>query len=121
MDTLPAACDLDVDLISCLNAHAATACHRPFLVILASGGAKQFTYGDALLETRRWAGLLQQAGARAGDRVFIALKHSEEVYFAFLGAMWNGSIPTIIPFPTPKQDAFIGQSIRPCWRTYSPR
>lgn len=75
--------------------------------MLSAGAARQYSYADALLETRRWAQILSQNGVQQGDRVFIALTHRPEIYFCFLGAMWIGVVPTIIPFPTPKQDPAI--------------
>lgn len=91
-------------LVDKLILHAANSPFKPFLVIQASGTTQQFSYRDALQETRRWAQILAHCGAQREDRVFIALKHRAEIYFSFLGAMWIGAIPTIIPFPTPKQD-----------------
>jgi acyl-CoA synthetase (AMP-forming)/AMP-acid ligase II len=75
--------------------------------MLEGGSITQFSYGDALYETRRWAEILSRNGVQQGDRVVIALKHRHELYFAFLGALWLGASPAIIPFPTPKQDPAI--------------
>lgn len=80
---------------------------KPALVCVGAGLIRQYSYGDALQETRRWGRILILEGVRPGDRVFMALKHRPETFFCFLGAMWIGAIPTIIPFPTPKQEAGI--------------
>ena len=92
------------DLLTRFKSYAAHSAFKPFLVILSAGTVRQYSYADALEETRRWARVLSQHEVREGDRVFIALTHRPEIYFCFLGAMWIGAIPTIIPFPTPKQD-----------------
>jgi fatty-acyl-CoA synthase len=95
------------DLLARFKSHASNAAFKPFLLMLSAGTARQYSYADALLETRRWAQVLSQNGVQQGDRVFIALTHRPEIYFCFLGAMWIGATPTIIPFPTPKQDPVI--------------
>src|SRR5688572_30349447 len=100
-------------LLEALKRHEGQHRFKPFLVSCENGLTKQFSFGDALVETRRWAHILAQAQVRQGDIVFIALQHRHEIYFCFLGAMWLGAVPTIIPFPTPKQDADL------YWREYS--
>jgi fatty-acyl-CoA synthase len=95
------------DLLARFKSHAALAAFKPFLVLLSAGTVRQYSYADALQETRRWAQVLSQNGVQQGDRVFIALTHRPEIYFCFLGAIWIGAVPTIIPFPTPKQDPVI--------------
>ena len=95
------------DLLARFKSYASNASFKPFLLMLSAGTARQYSYADALQETRRWAQVLSQNGVQQGDRVFIALPHRPEIYFCFLGAMWIGATPTIIPFPTPKQDPII--------------
>ncbi|MGE0715338.1 MAG: AMP-binding protein [Alphaproteobacteria bacterium] len=90
--------------VAWLTSHARARPLRPFLVLARDGRWWQFTWTDALNETRRWAAMLAARGVTAGDHVFIALEHRHEIYFAFLGAGWLGAVPTVIPFPTPKQD-----------------
>jgi acyl-CoA synthetase (AMP-forming)/AMP-acid ligase II len=103
----PETSETSCNLLARLRDHAAHSKLKPFLVISGGGLIRQYSYGDAWLEARRWAQILRQAGVLRGDRVFIALKHRQEIYFCFLGAMWLGAVPTIIPFPTPKQDPAI--------------
>jgi fatty-acyl-CoA synthase len=91
-------------LLEALKRHETRHRFKPFLVSCENGLTKQFSFGDALAQTRRWAHILDQAQVRQGDIVFIALQHRHEIYFCFLGAMWLGAVPAIIPFPTPKQD-----------------
>uniref|UniRef100_UPI0022506754 AMP-binding protein n=1 Tax=Dyella silvatica TaxID=2992128 RepID=UPI0022506754 len=91
-------------LLDTLKKHKSAHRFKPFLVSYENGLARQFSYGDAFDETLRWAALLRRHSVRKGDIVFVALKHRHEIYFCFMGAMWLGAIPSIIPFPTPKQD-----------------
>ncbi len=90
-------------IVDALRAHAAGARFKPFLVLHRGDRVKQLSYGDTLDEARRWACVLRRRGVVKGDHVVIALTHREEIYLSFLGAMWIGAIPTVIPFPTPKQ------------------
>ncbi|BBK34723.1 hypothetical protein STHU_53570 [Allostella humosa] len=85
-------------------AHARANAHRPFLILRRGALWWQFSYGDAVDETRRWAWILAAAGVGPGDHVVIALTHRHELYFAFLGALWAGAVPTIIPCPNPRQE-----------------
>jgi acyl-CoA synthetase (AMP-forming)/AMP-acid ligase II len=39
-----------------------------------------------------------------GRQVAIVLKHSPELYYAFLGAILHGCIPSFMPHPSPRQD-----------------
>ncbi|MFC5741206.1 AMP-binding protein [Dyella tabacisoli] len=99
-------------LLETLQKHKDLGRFKPFLVSHEDGLTRQFSYGDAFDETRRWADILSRNLVQKGDIVFLALKHRHEIYFGFLGAMWLGAIPAIIPFPTPKQDMDI------YWREY---
>ena len=99
-------------LLETLQKHKSLQRFKPFLVSYEDGVVKQFSYGDAFDEAQRWAEILSRSLVQKDDVVFISLKHRHEIYFCFLGAMWLGAIPTIIPFPTPKQDKDI------YWREY---
>jgi len=100
-------------LLEALLRHETQQRFKPFLVSCEEGLTRQFTFGDAIDETRRWAHILSRSQVRKGDIVFIALRHRHEIYFCFLGAMWLGAVPAVIPFPTPKQDVGV------YWREYS--
>jgi len=51
-----------------------------------------------------YANLYRESGLRAGNVVLIMLKHSPDMYYAFIGAMLCGCIPSMMPFPSVKQD-----------------
>lgn len=76
----------------------------PWLLIASGALIKQFTYADAVDETRRMARMLTAWSIGRGDHVFIALTHRHEQYILFLAALWIGAVPTILAPPTPKQD-----------------
>jgi hypothetical protein len=52
----------------------------------------------------RYAGILQRRGVRRGEVVLIVLRHSPDLFSAFLGAMLIGAVPSFMPFPTSKQE-----------------
>jgi len=75
-----------------------------FLKISWGGAADLHTFGDILSRAYSYNAHLRQSGLAKGSVIAIVLKHSAELYTAFLGAMMAGLVPTILPFPTPKQD-----------------
>ncbi|BBK39790.1 hypothetical protein STAQ_48680 [Allostella sp. ATCC 35155] len=96
--------DPSTGIVGSLLHHAARTPWRPFLILRRGRYWQQYSYKEAVVETRRWAAALRSAGVAADQHVTIALTHCADIYFAFLGAVWLGAVPTIIPFPTPKQD-----------------
>jgi fatty-acyl-CoA synthase len=91
-------------LLERLSARAQAAPWTPALIVVSSGGIRQFSYADLWAETEGWAARWVSTGAKPGQVVFIVLRHGWEAYAAFLGAMRAGLLPAFLPFPTPKQD-----------------
>ena len=60
------------------------------------------TYRELLHGSVRYAQALKQAGIRPGEVVILTLDHGEDLLTAFWGAIFNGSIPSILPFLTDK-------------------
>lgn len=75
-----------------------------FLKLVAPSGVRNFTYREIRELACAYNAHFRSAGLRRGDVVAIILMHSVDLYGAFLGAMMAGLVPTIMPFPTPKQD-----------------
>ncbi|OJU12462.1 MAG: hypothetical protein BGN86_12595 [Caulobacterales bacterium 68-7] len=92
------------DVLTALQARASQSPDAPFCRILAHGRAEDVTCAQALAGARRYAALLTDAGIQPGRVVAIVLKHSADLYTAFLGAMLAGCVPTFMPFPSAKQD-----------------
>ncbi len=63
------------------------------------------TYGELYESATRFAGIYLGRGVKAGDTVFIILRHGPELFPAFLGAMLIGALPSFLPYLTPKQQA----------------
>jgi fatty-acyl-CoA synthase len=57
------------------------------------------SYGDMWAATARYAGGLQAAGVRAGDRVALIYPTCAEFFYTFFGALWLGAVPVPL-YPT---------------------
>jgi fatty-acyl-CoA synthase len=53
----------------------------------------------------QFAALLSVAGVGAGNVVLMVLEHGADAHAAFLGAMFIGAVPALMPSPNAKQDA----------------
>jgi acyl-CoA synthetase (AMP-forming)/AMP-acid ligase II len=72
---------------------------------LALGGAvKEITYDELLSGALRYARTYDELQVPSGGVIIIILKHSLDLYFAFLGAILSQRIPSILAFPSIKQD-----------------
>ena len=77
---------------------------KVFCHFIAGDRREAITYRSLREESRRYAGRLSRSGVRHGDIVAIMLRHVPDLYYAFLGAMTAGAVPTFMPFPNPRQD-----------------
>jgi len=75
-----------------------------FCRVVAQGQETSFTSRETLGRSSAYANLYRDAGIDPGSPVVIILKHSPELYFAFLGAMLAGCTPSFMPFPSAKQE-----------------
>lgn len=93
-------------LIDRVDAHAERAPDRPFLIHWQDGQYRVMTFGDLRETARRAAAALAALpGADAtSDVVLLFLKHHPLQVPAYLGAMMAGLVPSLMSFPTPKQD-----------------
>ncbi len=74
-------------------------------VLPRESGAPALTNADVRDGALRWATLLRAAGARPGDVVLLSLPLCRALLESFVGALVAGCIPSMMPVPTPKQDA----------------
>jgi acetyl-CoA synthetase len=58
------------------------------------GSRRDFTYGDLLVETNRFANVLQTLGVRKSDPVAVLAGRIPELYISALGSLKNGSVFT---------------------------
>ena len=75
-----------------------------FCEFLQGGAHTALRYGDLRRGAERYAGFLQSRGVRRGEVVLVVLRHSPDLFSAFLGAMLMGAVPSFMPFPTSKQE-----------------
>jgi fatty-acyl-CoA synthase len=73
------------------------------LIFLAANGRpdRVITYGRLHADAVSQARALQALGIAPGDLVVLAFDHSYELIAAFLGAVYLGAVPTIVPYFTP--------------------
>ncbi len=86
-------------LLSETPANSQSFCH-----FLQSGSETKITWGELRDESARYAVFFQMSGVQRGEVVLIILRHSADLFHAFLGAMRLGAIPSFLPCATSKQD-----------------
>ncbi len=91
-------------LLATLQTHARLIPYKPAFVVGKKEEWQQLSYADLWTETERWARIWLATGAEPGSVVFLILQHCTAMYPAFLGALRAGLVPSLMPFPTPKQD-----------------
>ena len=74
-------------------------------VLYGEAGASPLTNAGLRDEAMRWATLLRATGARRGDVVLLSLPLGRALLESFVGALVAGCVPSMMPVPTPKQDA----------------
>lgn len=75
-----------------------------FVKITSGQSATEYSFAEIRDMAFAYNAHFRKAGLAPGSVIAIILKHSVELYTAFLGSMMAGLVPTIMPFPTPKQD-----------------
>ena len=76
-----------------------------FCIHVAEDRHETITYGDLLQRSSVLANALRAMGARPGKVVLIFEKHRPALYYAFIGSMLAGLVPSFMPYPNPKQHA----------------
>lgn len=61
-------------------------------------------YHDLRSQAGRYANFFRSAGVRPGEVALIILPHTPDLFYAFLGAMLAGAIPSFMPSRTSKQE-----------------
>jgi len=77
---------------------------RTFVRVTTGKEAHDYSFASIRDQAYAYNAHFRRAGLTPGSVIAIILTHSVELYTAFLGSMMAGLVPTIMPFPTPKQD-----------------
>ncbi len=92
-------------MLQALARHCAERPDAIFCHFWAGDIREDISFRKLRLEAAAYAALYRESGLKAGDVVLIMLKHSPEMYYSFTGAMLCGCIPSMMPFPSVKQDS----------------
>lgn len=91
--------------IACAFEHnSRLADEKTFLRLTVGQSARDYTFADIRESAFSYNAYFRKSGLKPGSVLAIILTHSVDLYSAFLGSMMAGLTPTIMPFPTPKQD-----------------
>ena len=90
-------------LLSAIHRHALEQPDRRALVFLDADGQEErvATFADVLADARRAAWTWRQQGVDSADVVLLALDHGYDLVAGFLGALYAGAVPVILPYPRP--------------------
>ena len=73
---------------------------KPFLTLIADGCVyPALTYTQFVHEAIFWSQAMRQAGVLPRSRVAVIVRHSLPLYSSFLGAVFTGAVPAMIPPP----------------------
>ena len=92
------------DILTALSERAAEGRGDIFCHFRSRGAETVITSADLLAQAGRFARMLDAAGVESGAHVAIILKHSPDLYAAFLGCMLRRCVPSFLAFPSSKQD-----------------
>lgn len=98
--------DLDYltqDLCSAVAFHAKTVPNKPFHVFLRDGQRKPMSFGELWDRSGDFAAALELRSDVRGRVVIVSMPMGPDLLATFLGAMRIGAIPSIMPYPNPKQ------------------
>jgi acyl-CoA synthetase (AMP-forming)/AMP-acid ligase II len=67
-------------------------------------GERVVTQGQVRARALRFLAVMRASGAVPGDIVLLILRDGPDSHAAFLGAMLGGLVPSLLPYPTDRQD-----------------
>jgi fatty-acyl-CoA synthase len=91
-------------LLQALERHCADRPHDTFCHFWRDKIRENISFHKLRYEAAAYANLYRHSGLKTGDVVLVMLQHSPDIYYAFAGAMLCGCIPSMMPFPSQKQD-----------------
>jgi fatty-acyl-CoA synthase len=91
-------------IIDCLARHYHLDQHKVFCHFLKDGQAIPLTFGTLLHNAMLYTQVYADRGLQPADSVLIILRHTPDLLYSFVGALLGGFIPSILAYPTAKQD-----------------
>jgi len=76
-----------------------------FTLILSDESTVSITYHQFAISVSCWRRVFQDRKLHTGSRIVVALRHSIDLYAAYLGAVLDGYVPAMFAGPSPKQPA----------------
>ena len=77
---------------------------RVFCRLVKGDKLENITYKILVENSFSYTAHYRNASLKEGDTVIIILKHSPELIYSFIGAILGSYVPSILPFPSEKQD-----------------
>ena len=77
---------------------------RRFCIHYRQKQSVTITYGGLFDRASVVASRLSAVHCRTGDVVLLFVHHEPEIYALFVGCMLHGAVPSLMPYPNPKQD-----------------
>ncbi len=91
----------------CIDRHCENGiADKTALIYDSDEGTEKYTYDDLRRLSNKFANVLRKYGIKKGDRVFIFMPRSPEMYIAILGILKIGAIPG------PLFEAFMGEAVK---------
>ncbi len=91
-------------LVSVLEENYAKDPNRLFCKFIVGETTEEISCKKLFENSLNYASHYSKNGVGKGDSVIIILRHSPHLFYSFIGAMMIGAIPSILPFPSEKQD-----------------
>ena len=91
-------------IVSILKEHFDNAPNKIFCRFVAEENIEDISYKKLVEKSFGYAEHFKNKNISKGYPVIIMLRHSPDLFYSFLGAMFIGAIPSILPFPSEKQD-----------------
>jgi len=74
-----------------------------FCTFIRGKGREEISFGQLLDRSAAYAKRYLEIGIKPGDVLIVILEHTPHQFYAYLGAILAGAVPSFMPFPTPKQ------------------
>jgi len=91
-------------LVSVLGEHYRKEADKLFCRFIAEETIEDVSYKKLIDNSVKYASHYKNKNISENDSIIIILRHSPHIFYSFIGAMMIGAIPSILTFPSEKQD-----------------